>query len=146
MFKLYSKGCEYTLRALIHFPMKDSEKKLSPTIICKKAKIPKSYTQKIFQLLTQKGILHSTPGPGGGYSLAINPDKVTLLSLIKAIDGDNTFDRCVMGLNECSEKSPCPIHHTWIIAKNSLIDELSKKTLKQLMHAGINKKIVSLDI
>ena len=86
-----------------------SDEKISPNIVCKKAKIPKPYTQKIFQLLTQRGILNSSTGPKGGYSLVKDPKKISLLEIVYAIDGEETFDKCLMGLSVCDDKNPCPI-------------------------------------
>lgn len=133
MFKLYSKGCEYTIRALMFISSLKEDERFSPKDVCKKANIPESYTRKIFQALVQEGLFDAVTGPGGGYKLTEDPRNITILRIIKAVDGEETFDRCIMGLSECNDSMPCPIHKTWKKLKHGLSKELSRKTLRALM-------------
>ena len=133
MFRLYSKGCEYTIRALTFISLNSPNERFSPKDICQKAKIPESYTRKIFQSLVREGLFNAVTGPGGGYKLTKKPKDISILSIIKAIDGENTFNRCVMGLDDCDDKAPCPIHHSWKKIKHHLQEELKNKNLEQLI-------------
>ncbi|MDA9101408.1 Rrf2 family transcriptional regulator, partial [Omnitrophica bacterium] len=109
MFKLYSKGCQYTLHALSRIPVKEPGQKLTARTLCKVAGIPESFTRKMLQSLSQSGFLKAVPGPGGGYVLAKDPKKVSILDIIQAVDGKDAFDRCVMGLPACGDFQPCVI-------------------------------------
>jgi len=133
MFKLYSKGCEYTLHALSCIPLKDADKKLTAKSLCKLAKIPEAFTRKMLQQLSQAGFLKAVRGPGGGYRLARNPKCISVLSIIEAVDGDGVFDQCVMGLPRCGDKKPCVIHNSWKKMKKVLLKELRVKSLFDLM-------------
>lgn len=133
MFKVYSKGCEYALRALTEISLSKPHQKFSMKQICRKAKIPESYTRKIFQSLVQGKFLSAVPGPGGGYALTSHPKKISLLKIILAVDGQDAFDKCIMGLSECNEKKPCPIHNTWKKMKKGVLRELKNKTLEDLI-------------
>lgn len=135
MFRLYSKGCEYAIRAMSQVAPRDGEEYFTAKAVCHKSGAPELSTRKIFQALVQRGLLKATPGPGGGYTFARPPEKLTMLSLIEAIDGQETFNRCVMGLSTCSNRRACPLHATWVKAKKRLLGALAATTLQDLQEA-----------
>lgn len=133
MFRLYSKGCEYAIRALVHMAPTEDNKRFQAKDICKKAGIPESFTRKIFQDLVAGGFLDAVPGPGGGYKITKHPEDITLLEVIEAVDGETTFGGCIMGLSECNAQAPCPLHHAWAEAKKGLLERLEAQSLQDLV-------------
>lgn len=140
MFKLYSKGCEYALRALTYAAAHGSGKRFQAKEVCEKAGIPESFTRKVFQALTQGGFLQAVRGPGGGYQLSRPARDITLLDVIKAVEGEDTFNHCVLGFPTCGEAHPCPLHETWSEAKKQLLDQLEMRTLQDLADSTVRKK------
>ena len=132
MCRLYSQGCEYAIRALVHAAPRAKGERFKAKAICEKAGIPESFTRKVFRSLVQGGFLEALRGPGGGYSLLEDPDRISLLEIIKAVDGGDTFEGCIMGLGECNAIKPCPLHYVWNSAKNEMLDQLESKTLSDL--------------
>lgn len=132
MFRLYSKGCEYAVRALVHVPPAAEQERFRAKDVCQKAGIPEAYTRKIFQALSNGGFLEAARGPGGGYKLTDDPKNISLLSIIFAIDGPTTFGNCIMGLPKCDEQKPCPLHYQWATAKAELMARLESQTLYDL--------------
>lgn len=132
MFKLYSKGCQYALRALAFVVTDRGSDRFQISEVCEKVGIPESFTRKVFQDLVQAGFVHAHRGPGGGYSLAEPPDKISLLDVILAVDGPDTFNHCILGFSECSKTHPCPIHHRWAEAKAQLLEQLKQDTLQDV--------------
>lgn len=139
MFQLYSKGCEYTIRALIHIGA-DRAKAFTAKEVCRKARIPESYTRKTFQALVRGGFLKSVTGPKGGYRLTLEPEEITVLSIIQAVEGEETFSQCVMGLARCNDRKPCPLHFVWTESKEKMVGELQSKTLKDLIAASASRR------
>ncbi|MBP9854158.1 MAG: Rrf2 family transcriptional regulator [Candidatus Omnitrophica bacterium] len=133
MFKIYSKACEYALRALTQIPKDNFDRKFLAVEMARKAKIPIHSARKTLQLLVECGYLEAISGPGGGYRLNKNPENITLLDIIKKIDGKDAFNRCVMGLPQCGSINPCPIHGLWAKVKIDMEKEMEKKTLLKLM-------------
>ncbi|MBP8130782.1 MAG: Rrf2 family transcriptional regulator [Candidatus Hydrogenedentes bacterium] len=132
MFRLYSKGCEYAIRALLCVVPKGEVRRFQAAEICKRVGIPEPYTRKVFQALVRGGFLRASRGPGGGYELTRDPRSITLLEVIRAVDGDGTFDQCVMGLPQCGSDRPCPLHPVWSEAKEQLLEQLARQTLEDL--------------
>lgn len=140
MFKLYSKGCEYALRALTYAATQTEKKRFQIKEVCKKTGIPESFTRKVFQALTQGGFLQAVRGPGGGYELTRSAADITLLDVIKAVEGDDTFDHCVLGFPVCDAKCPCPLHETWRRARGQLLAQLERRTLQDLADSTLRRK------
>jgi Rrf2 family protein len=91
--------------------------------------VSQSYLGKILQKLVHQGFLDSVTGPHGGFRLAINPKKITLMDLIIAIDGEKIFDPCILGLASCDDSNPCPVHFTWKKCKGVMKDEFKNTTV-----------------
>ena len=132
MFKLYSKGCEYAIRALAQVATQEGSQRFQAHSICEAAGIPESFTRKVFQALVQGGFLAAARGPGGGYEVIRDLRSVSLLDVILAVDGPDSFKGCIMGLSECRQDAPCPLHAFWSKAKGTLIDQLSVKLLGEV--------------
>lgn len=143
MFSLYSKNCEYTLRALLCGLEKGDGEGFRVKDACRKAGVPESFTRKGFQRLARGNVLKTIHGPGGGYQLKGSPDTISVLKIVKIVDGGQAYDHCVMGLSQCGDKAPCPIHPVWKRMKQKLIDELSRTSLQQMMSSS-KKKTESL--
>lgn len=101
--------------------------------ICLKAKVPEYSTRKGLQLLVQHEILNAIPGPGGGYVFKAHPRKISLLTIVEIIDGEEAYQRCVMGLPSCNSTNPCAMHTSWMDLRKRLVKELKNKTLFDLM-------------
>lgn len=132
VFTLYSKGCEYAIRALAEISSDKARDKFLARDICRKAGIPESYARKTFQALVQKGFLKAVPGPGGGYSLTRKPKDTTILDVIYAVEGKKSFSDCVLGLSACDDKNPCALHSLWLTLKSGMIEALGSRTLSEL--------------
>ena len=136
MFRLYSKGCEYAIRALICAAEQTegaTELRFQAKDVCERANIPESFTRKILQALVQNGILDSGRGPGGGSSLSRPANEITLGEIIRSVDGPDAFTKCVMGLAECDKDNPCPMHDYWKSMKTPMMEQLEARTLQDLM-------------
>lgn len=120
------------MRALIWAAIHRIGVRFQAAEVCREVGIPESYTRKVFQALTQGGFLDAARGPGGGYALAKLPEETAVLDVIKAVDGEDTFEHCIMGLPCCGDKHPCPLHHMWADSKTSMLEMLAGQTLREV--------------
>ena len=65
--------------------------------------VPKEYLSKCLQMLSQAGLVTTTTGPYGGYSIAKSPDKITFLDVVEAVEGKVKTFKC----NEIRRNNPC---------------------------------------
>lgn len=140
MFKMYSKGCQYAIRALVFAGGHGAGARIGAREMCEQADIPESFTRKVLQSLVQGGFLQAQRGPGGGYVLTRDPREISLLEVIKAVDGEDHFEQCVLGFPECSGANPCPLHAVWLQSKQPLMKNLAESTLHDLAIVAQKRK------
>ena len=131
---MFSKTAEYALRATIFIAQKGNiDKKLGIEEIAGAIDSPKSFTAKILQMLTRDNlVVSSARGPNGGFYLTESAKKLPVLAVLKAVKEDYVLRKCVLGLKECSEINPCPMHSEYKAIKEKLIRLFEKKTIQYL--------------
>ena len=137
---IYSKPCEYAIRALVFLARFPDHGAARGTEIAKEEGLPAPVLGKVLQELVRKGLLESRRGPGGGFRLARNPQLITLRDIVAAIDGLDQFAECSVGLEGCSDESPCPLHDTWKGIRTQLMKYLETTTLADMAAALTSKK------
>ncbi|WKZ61389.1 MAG: Rrf2 family transcriptional regulator [Cyclobacteriaceae bacterium] len=132
---MFTKACEYAIRAVLYVSLKsNTEKRLSIPEIAKQIDAPLPFTAKILQTLVREGIISSIKGPNGGFYLDPKAKPIPLSKIVKAIDGnDEVLHNCALGLKECSDKFPCPIHHEIKRFKDRLRKVMREATVQSLM-------------
>jgi Rrf2 family protein len=139
MTVFFSKKCEYALQAILLMAASEHECVCPAEDISKKLNIPKEFISKILQSLTVSGLIESKKGKAGGFRLAKHPSKIKLIDIVEAIDGLDSFNTCVLGFPNCSDKNPCPVHHQWGELRARAFDMLSSETLDQFREKTLNK-------
>jgi len=137
--KLITRNTDYAVRALCCIT--EQEKNIVSTDqMVKHLQMPRPFLRKILQILNKKGLLNSYKGKGGGFTLALPPEKISLIDVMKIFQGPTR-------LNECKfKKSDCPYTSDCLLKKE--IDEIEKEVmikLKAITIASIIKKEVNID-
>lgn len=108
---IFSKSAEYAIRAVFYIAKTSHQgHKVGIKEIAKHIQSPEPFLGKILQELSRHGVIRSAKGPNGGFYLTELEMRKSLIEVVKAIDGDSLFVGCGMGLSECSELYPCPLH------------------------------------
>lgn len=130
---MFSKGCEYALKAVIHLCIESRNgKKLNIKEISAAIGTPEPFTAKILQTLAKRKIVSSIKGPGGGFYIDPKAKPIPVINVIDAIDGREAFERCGLGLKECSSERPCPIHKQFKAYSTQLKSLLMHKSIQDL--------------
>lgn len=129
---LLSKACEYGLRAALYLASLDREGYVSIRTISDELDISFPFLTKIFQQLNEAGLLESHRGPSGGVAFTQPTDAITLYEIVVAIDGEDLFEECVLGLPGCGDDKPCPIHNRWAEERDRLEALFKKHTLADM--------------
>lgn len=83
--------------------------------------------------LVKQGWVRSDPGPRGGYSAAVDLDRVSVLDVIEAIEGPTDVSRCVLEDRPCDGEGPCALHVPWTRARQQLLRELASTPMSTLI-------------
>lgn len=99
-----------------------------------------SYLLKHLQALSGAGIVQTTPGPKGGYELGRDPEKITLLDIVMAVEGPEPAFRCKeirqQGYDPLPKESftaPCQINAAMLRAERAYRRELAQVSIADLM-------------
>lgn len=136
---MFSASCHYGLQAMFYIASHSTEEKnISLSEIATHKDIPQHFLSKILQLLVKHKLLISMKGPHGGFRLKRPPEDITLIEIVKAIDGLDIFDQCGIGFRKCNEEDPCPIHSDYKRIRDHVRDLFESKTLEALTEDILN--------
>lgn len=99
----------YSLRLMIHLALNYKQTCLTIRDIAGKEDISEKYLCPLANTLRAAGLIISSRGPKGGYSLAKSPDRITLLDIIQASQGK-------LDLLANHDRSPLNVSETGFIA------------------------------
>lgn len=141
---MFSKSTEYALRAIIYLAQRSSmENKIGITELADAIGSPKSFTAKILQNLTRDNrLISSITGPNGGFYLTDQAKKKSMLYVLELLEDDAVITGCVLGLKECSEANPCPLHAQYKFIKPKLLHMLEKKSIQDLADEMKDPRVV----
>jgi len=144
---MFSKSTEYALRAVIFIGQKSSEgHKLGLPEIAAAIGSPPQFTAKIMQLLTKnKTLVSSSRGPNGGFYLTEEAKNLPVRAILESTGEENVLTKCVLGLYQCSETKPCPMHHDYKGIRQQTIQLFETKTIRQLAEETQNGKVLSIN-
>jgi len=97
------------------------------------ANTPESFTAKILQDIVRRGIISSVKGPKGGFYFSKDLKDITIYDVVLAIDGDEVFKKCGLGLSECNAKQPCPLHDKFEGIRSDLLKMCKNNNLNDLL-------------
>lgn len=131
---MLSKSCTYALRSIMFIALNASfDAKIGIKEIAEELELPTHYLGKILQQLTKHNIIQSIKGPNGGFYLDEKSQKIKLIKVVAVIDKLESFTCCGLGLNECSESHPCPLHDEFKIYRDGLRELFESKSILDLV-------------
>ncbi|UYQ91462.1 Rrf2 family transcriptional regulator [Chitinophaga horti] len=139
---VFSKTCEYAIRAVFYIAHRTMDgSRVGIKEIAAEIDSPESFLAKILQDLSRKGLIQSMKGPNGGFYLEPKSMKRPLADIVTAIDGEEVFKGCGMGLKHCSEKHPCPLHKQFKKVRNELSHMLNTTSIGQFNKDLLNGQL-----
>jgi Rrf2 family protein len=135
---MLSKKCQYALHALIYLGEHQTSGLTFISAIAESKRIPKKFLEAILLDLKNTNILGSKKGKGGGYYLKKKPEEITILQVVRAIDGAVAMLPCVSlnfyeSCGLCENEKDCRINHLFSQVRDETLKILSKNTLADLI-------------
>jgi len=127
-----TRATDYAVRILIHLAASPDQARIAAPEVARGIEAPESFVSKVLQQLVQRGMVTSRRGAGGGFQLAIQPDKVTLLDVVEMLEGPLQINLCLPGEESCGRKSWCGAHPIWSQAQDALKRVLASATIARL--------------
>lgn len=141
---LFSKACTYAIRASVLAAAKDPDGQrafIPIRELAEEVDVSFHFLTKILRKLTEANIMESFRGPNGGVGLIRPAREISVMDIVAAIDGLGLFEGCALGLPQCSDESPCPLHDAWRKRREDLRNMLSRTTLADLVRNQTRKAV-----
>ena len=94
--------------------------------------VPTRFGLKILHKLSEAGLVKTSRGAAGGYSLNRDPGSITVRGVIEAIDGPIEINRCLSETHVClnnPDKDCCRLHHVFEELNRHLTERLDRLTV-----------------
>ena len=129
MFRL-SKKADYGLIALKHLAL-HTEESVSASRSPAEYRIPAELLAKILQRLARKGLVISQQGTQGGYVLARDPSKISIVDVIEALDGPIGITPCERG-STCEQMERCTVRDPLKAVRAKMVRVLGDTSIYEL--------------
>ncbi len=136
---MFSRAAEYAIRAMTYLALQPTGKLTGAREISQAEQIPMPFLWKILQNLARRKLVRSFTGVGGGYVLARPAGDICVWDVLRATEDHSLTQGCVLGLAECSDEKPCPLHASWKEIRDRLNVTLCQTTFADLARAASAK-------
>jgi Rrf2 family iron-sulfur cluster assembly transcriptional regulator len=140
--RLTTKG-RYAVTAMLDLALHNEKGPVSLGEISKRQSISLSYLEQLFALLKRKGLIVSTRGPGGGYSLNKKASAIDIADVIDAVD-EPVDTRCHdTKSTSCNHRNRCLTHDLWCNLSAQIHGFLAGISLADLMKSKEIRAVAS---
>lgn len=136
-----SKGFDYAVRSMVHLAMLPKGYAAELKTIAEAQHIPVSYLAKVMRNLVRGGLVTSTLGRDGGYSLRRSPADITLLQIYGIIEGEMRLMECMDNDKNCFLFEGCGQARVWRRLRETVESIFSETTLLDLLPSPAKSKL-----
>jgi Rrf2 family protein len=129
---------KYALKALAYLAKAPPGTPVLIAEIAEREGIPRKFLELILAELKQHGFVHSRKGRGGGYYLAVTPEKIAIAAVMRVLDGPiapvpclsrTSYQRC----DGCKDEATCGVRLVLQDLYESSVKILESTTLADLV-------------
>lgn len=130
--ELIGADTDYAMRALVYLALNRDKGPVATKTLAGAQDIPVEFAYKILQKLTRAGLTGRRMGAHGGFVLGRDPEHISLLEVIQAIQGPVAVRKCCLGLDNCPRSPSCIV-----MPKLEKLQVSLKKSLKDITLAKV---------
>lgn len=123
----------YGLRLMVDLAVKHGKGPILLKDVSRSQEISEKYLSQIIIPLKTAGLVKSFRGAHGGYTLQRDPDKITLIDIVSALEGDLSLVECVSSPEVCNRTEICVTQGVWAQVSRAIVDTLAGITLADLV-------------
>jgi Rrf2 family protein len=132
-----TRQADYAVRAVLYLARLGQDQRAATSQIAEEQQIPPSFLAKIVSQLSVAGLLQTSRGARGGVSLARDPNQISLLEVVEAIDGPILLDECVGANGICTFGHDCELRSVWCEAQAELVTKLKSIYFSQFVELPV---------
>jgi Rrf2 family protein len=131
-----SRRSEYGLRALIDLVRNEGGRPIPLAELAQRNNLPPKFLEQIMATLKHAGIVRTTLGARGGYSVGESPGRVSVGRVIRLLDGALAPLPCVSlrfyGRCSCIDEASCALRDVMLDVRDNILAILDRETLSEL--------------
>jgi len=105
----------------------------SAASLAQQVTLPASTVSKLLKIMSRNGLLYSSRGKQGGYTLAKAPQEISLADIINALEGPIGLTECSIQSGLCQLESHCAIRQQWLGINGVIHKALQQVSLETLL-------------
>lgn len=133
---MLSQTAEYALRAVLMVAREPDGQPVGAARLAEALGIPQNYLAKTLNQLRRSGVLVSTRGKLGGFTLSRPAEGITLLEVVLPFDEVQGKRYCLMGRSRCNDSNPCAAHGRWKSVSEKIAEFFRETTVADLARDG----------
>jgi Rrf2 family protein len=122
---MISQTTEYALRAIVYLADQSGMPRTTAQI-SDVTQVPAGYLAKVMQGLSRARLVKSQRGLNGGFTLARDPEVLTILEIVNSVDPIRRYPECPLGLPSHGKRL-CPLHRR-LDEAGALVEESFRQT------------------
>lgn len=123
----YSKATNYALHTMLHLAVATQDKPVGVQQLAEQQQVSPTYLSKILTKLVKGGMITSSSGANGGYSLVRHWEDISFLDIIHAIEGKASLFDC-----DLNHGPDCLIQKAMISAEEKMEEELRNQKIAEM--------------
>jgi Rrf2 family protein len=124
---------EYALRGLMELAERDTGAPIRLKTLAEACDVSEAFLAKIFQMLSQHGVVKSHRGVKGGFTLGREKEQISLREVVEICEGGIALNHCLRSIDACTNSADCKLSKVWTSAQTAMIKALDSTTLKDLV-------------
>jgi len=121
---------------IMAFIAKDPDKLFQAKEIAHETTITYPTVSKLLKILTKSKFLTSNRGSLGGYQLAKPPTHISVLDLVKTLEGPLAITECNLGHDYCHAENHCTLRTPWLHINQIITNALKSIRLSDLINTA----------
>jgi Rrf2 family protein len=128
---MLSQTATYALRAMSYLASRHGQGPILSQTIAEEMEIPKNFLSKIMHRLVQSGLVLSTRGTRGGFTLSQDPSTIRMIDVVALFMDVKTYASCFLGRAQCD--GTCKVHRKWKPISDQIQAMLENTTIDKIL-------------
>jgi Rrf2 family protein len=142
---MLSQKARYAIRALTALAELEPATQAQIAEIADSARVPRKFLEQILLDLKKRGLVHSTRGKLGGYTLGRPAEEIELAEVIRTIDGPLALSPCASRMayrkcEDCLDADTCPIRKVLLEVRDATADILENRSLATMIEKPATRR------
>jgi Rrf2 family iron-sulfur cluster assembly transcriptional regulator len=132
VMRMSTKG-RFAVNAMIDLALREQAGPVALAAISQRQQISLSYLEQLFSRLRRQGLVESTRGPGGGYTLGRKVDDITVADIVTAVDEPLDMMGNDLGGTESPAANSPATRNLWASLNDAMLKHMASITLGSLV-------------